>query len=92
MGNAVYKQKHKRLGLCCSCSRKAVEGFNTCIIHKESARLQSAARTVKRKKEGRCTHCGIKLHPEMDKNRLCCTSCSSRQIFSTTSIPYATTF
>ena len=92
MGNLVYKQRHKHLGLCRSCSRKAVDGFDNCAIHRESLRLQAIARIIRRKKERRCTRCGIKLHPEMDKDHFQCVSCSGRGTIPTTKVNYATAF
>ncbi len=54
-----YRERHRRLGLCVSCSRKAKTGMLQCRVCHARAREQSMARHPKF-----CPECGKLIKPE----------------------------
>ena len=61
------------------CPRPALPMRRRCGKHLEAERNYARRRMVKlrvkRKSEGYCTNCGLKLHPDMDKERVTCLNC-----------------
>lgn len=78
----AYKRRHQaklgRMGRCTDCLDWAIPGKRDCAKHLEQARLIRHKQIKKRKKEGRCTSCGIKLHEQMDKGHIACLNCNER--------------
>ena len=99
MGNAVYKRKHKELGLCRDCpTPAAIRGH--CLKHywrrlsrdreyqeehREERNKYSKNWQRKNAAEGRCTHCGI---PLIEGEGRKCVNCNSWHII----YPTITTF
>ena len=79
MGDNAYKQRHKELGLCVCCSAPSRLGHVYCIKHlrsgNESKRLSVKRRRAKWREEGKCAHCGVLLHEEMDAGCIVCLYC-----------------
>jgi hypothetical protein len=48
-----YKEKHKRLGLCIDCNRKAQDGLLRCRFHAQKARKNERERYRRKKLEKR---------------------------------------
>jgi len=79
MGNNLYKQRHKNLGLCTDCSEKALPGRTRCFTHDVNHRLwkedpqKNHERTIKWKKyweeNGLCKGCGAEL--DIDSSKYC---------------------
>ena len=91
MGSQAYIKRHKEMGLCQSCSRKASFGITYCAIHAHSHSLssrkwselnpgkeaiQSRLRYSRRLKEGKCVRCGAPLMKE--ETGVTCVNCSTR--------------
>jgi hypothetical protein len=89
MGNQKYKHKHRELGLCENCSRKAVPGERLCAVHSynhnqsnkewyynnHKDRLEKNRNLKERyKKEGKCPGCGT----PNDNGNICCDACNQR--------------
>lgn len=92
MGDAEYKRKHKKLGLCVDCSEKAAPKTIRCPDHyyshlkalrkynaKNKDKINQAVRELRKKyiKEGRCTGCSAPLRFE-DKGHERCVNCRGR--------------
>lgn len=70
-------------GRCGLCSEKAVLGKKACKKHLELSNQYSKKHYLERKKrwlkEGRCTRCGWKLHPEFDEGNVTCNFCIEKR-------------
>jgi len=79
MGNKVYKDLHKSLGLCINCSEKALPNNVCCIKHKitHNSFMVGYMRDLKkkRKQKGLCTDCGIFLDSDIDNGHVKCQNC-----------------
>ena len=90
MGDKAYKLRHKKLGLCISCTQPANTGDYYCIEHrykkqrcdiryyyknKVERRHQVEARRQRYKEEGKCPDCGI---PLIEGEGVYCINCQGR--------------
>ena len=86
-----YRNKHKALGLCVSCSNTALPGTTLCGLctsknrqgcreYYRKKKEEHQARDKKRRdgyrRDGRCIICGRDLDPEVDGGNVTCTYCT----------------
>jgi hypothetical protein len=90
MGNQIYKQRHRDLGLCVDCSEPVYPDKTRCIKHMrnncaysagyyqrniEHYRLMHKRIKAKRIRDGCCKICGAPLDPDADCGMINCMNC-----------------
>ena len=75
----TLSQKRTLFSICVNCSQPTTIGSVFCLKHKQEMRVRSAENRKKFKVEGRCTRCGVQLHPEVDNGRIECDACNHRK-------------
>lgn len=78
----VRHSKHKAAGLCSYCNEYALPGKSLCEKHRNQKLINNKVigRRIRKRyiKEGRCSNCSLKLHPEMDAGYVTCCNCRAR--------------
>jgi hypothetical protein len=75
MGDKAYKDRHRLLGLCQNCSKKAILGTSYCPIHTINNDLRMANVYSVRLSEKRCGRCGMPLNDDLDAGFKECINC-----------------
>lgn len=92
MGNTAWKQKHRELGLCTQCSKKAIPTASKCAEHEYSHRFANNRyrdNNLDKERErrrnliklyiltNRCPTCGNPLDEDADEGYKRCMNCRS---------------